>query len=173
MKKASGSGASSIGNSIFQIKKSCLYRIQHDGQLHILDLESRRIHRLENIAAFIFLQCDGSKTLEKVVVAAKKKFRLQHPDFSDLVSAFVERMIDLNLLISIKKSGKASASRHWLDGLDAIDLRYLAPGAIMAGATSASAGAVTGEVSSADGPDGLSTSDGYGSSFSSSSPDGP
>ena len=58
--------------------------------VHILDPETYNLYAARDVAGYLFLQLDGSKTIDEVLLKTKKDLKIKNTDFSDRGLQFIK-----------------------------------------------------------------------------------
>lgn len=109
MKKVNKSKADN--SDVFQVKDTCLFRVENQSRVIIMNLEDQRVYSADNLGAYLWLMLDGSLSIDKVIKAMVKDLKIKEPSFPNFVQAFVKDLF-LKNLIETTKDIKASQRNY-------------------------------------------------------------
>src|SRR5262245_21773056 len=115
---------------IVQVRATSLFRTVGERQLMILDVTTRRISQLSDLAAFVFLKLDGGRTIGEVIDLTRTKFAVRDAQLEPVILKFVKELFDLNLLAARpERNLRVSEASSWMDQKDlAVNLNSLTVG---------------------------------------------
>lgn len=96
-------------NLILKVRKTCLFRVQGEQTLALMNVETSQTFRVHGLGAYIFLKLDGRLNLEEVLELAYAKFRITDPTLRMAMDNFIQELFSLNLIeeTSCRTAGQA------------------------------------------------------------------
>jgi len=97
-------------SSVFQIRETCLFRVEDSCRITIMNLEDEEVYSILGIAAYIWCLLDGKHTIEEAINKCQKDFKISDPAYSERAMEFLEDIFEKNLVKEIKKKSRESSA---------------------------------------------------------------
>lgn len=81
-----------------QRKASAMLRVFRRGEKVLFDLKSRKTCKLNDVAAKIWVLCDGSHSLNDIVGIIAKEYDADRKTIENDLKAFIEKLLSLDLV---------------------------------------------------------------------------
>jgi hypothetical protein len=86
---------------IFQINHANSYRVEMARQVTVLDKDNKKVYRLKDLSAYLWLHLDGTRTLDEIINLAQKELGITDSKFPKLVKSFMQNLVAQDLIHSL------------------------------------------------------------------------
>ena len=114
---------------ILKIGDKVFFRRQEKHRIHILRIDGQRFFKLDDVAAYLWLQLDGTYTVKELIQITGKELGIKSVKFPKLARAFVNQLFLANLIQRLKtRAPSRSARSQWIEkkSIDVKNLESLA-----------------------------------------------
>jgi hypothetical protein len=128
MKKTENSNGVQDG-WILRINEKVFFRRQERNRIHILQIEGQRFFVLNDVAAYLWLQLDGTLTVKELIQMTRKELGLESVKFPRLAKNFLNQLFLSNLVQRLDaREPSRSAKSQWIEkkSIDVKNLESLA-----------------------------------------------
>lgn len=106
-KKPKEKTALPMGSIVLQFKESNPFKIEMGRQVTILDSEARKVYCLHDLAAYTWLQFDGSQTVRDIFTSLQKELPFKKSELQKSFLQFVKSLKTQGLVQALPKKVKS------------------------------------------------------------------